>query len=190
MVRSPLLVIVLVVVVTCLAMPTTHVQGRTVDLESDLTLDYSPETLTLKPDEEATIIMVIQNHGDRSQVVVLGYVRVDAPGASSGTFDTTVVEVGPGASAEVRLTVRSNAHPGQEEGVSEGMVKFAWGENLTGTDIWELDENLVEGTYQFVIPVTDELTIFTTPVLLALVALLLVIIAFTIIVNRVRLKQG
>ena len=70
------------------------------------------------------------------------------------------------------------------------MVKFAWGENLTGTDIWELDENLVEGTYQFVIPVTDELTIFTTPVLLALVALLLVIIAFTIIVNRVRLKQG
>ena len=188
--RSPLLVIVLAVVATCLVMPTPHVQARTVDLESDLILEYSPETLTLRPDEEATITMVIQNQGDRSQVVVLGYVRVDAPGASSGTFATTVVEVVPGGSAEVRLTVRSNAHPGQEEGVSEGMVKFAWGENLTGTDIWDLDEDLVEGTYQFVIPVTDELVIFTAPVLLALVILVLVLIAFIVMVQRVRLRQG
>jgi hypothetical protein len=166
------------------------VQARTSSLGSGLVLDHDPESLTLGPEEEGTIVMVLENEGDRSQVVVYRYVPVDAPGASSGTFDPPSVELAPGASVEIRLTVRSNARWGQEEGVSDGMVKFAWGENLTGPDILEMDPRLFEGTYLLVIPVEDDISLITTPVLLAMFALAMVLLAILVISQRVRLRQG
>ena len=117
-----------------LLMYATQVQAAEEQLGEDLMVDYSPDTLELRPGERGEVTIELTNVGDEAYFVGLEYMVLECIGGSRGTFSESYFQLHPGASKVVICEVESNAQYGQDPEDSDATIKVLWGPELTGTD--------------------------------------------------------
>ena len=126
--------LVWLVICGLLTMYAGQVHAAEEQLGEDLMVDYSPDSLELRPGERGKITIEFTNVGDEAYFIGLEYMIVETPGGPRGTFSGSYFQLQPGASKKVICEVESNARLGQDPDVSDATIKVLWGPELTGTD--------------------------------------------------------
>jgi hypothetical protein len=175
-----LLVLLTAVTLVLLALPAFPARAGVTDLGTTLHVEWSPDTLTLRPKETGTVYFTIKNTANVSLYVTLFYLTVKSPGGSSGNITPDFFEIGPGRYQEVQVRIMSWASFGQEQGLSDAHMMILWGRNFTKDAGFVNYSSTADGETRILIPVVDDLSrtyfLFETAIAIIMVCALLVLV--------------
>ena len=171
--RISLLVFLLI---CSMLMLTTQIQAERVSLDDDFVVDYSPDSLTLRPGEEGTVEFIFKNSGNETIFVALTQMVIKSATASGAFINPDFFELTAGESQVVVITVYSNAgYQGNDD--SDCTIDIQWGHNLTIIE-GRVDQSTVEGGTDITLQVTDDITLLVAILLVTVAIIALVIILY------------
>ncbi len=103
----------------------------TLTFESEVEVEYNPDTLDLKPGDVRAVYIMVRNLGDRILYFKVEVVGVDASGSSSIDVFNHMFILEPGCVDQVVVTIESRAHFQQDPDVSNVKITLRWGPNAT-----------------------------------------------------------
>lgn len=178
---------IFVAILLCsLMMLTTPVQAEQVVLDDGLVLDYSPDTLTLRPGERGTVEFIFNNSGNETTYVGLIQWVLKCAGASRAYIDPDFFELPAGESQVVVVIIESSAYC-DGDCYSDSHIGIAWGKNLTLVD-GHFNKSNAEGGTTIIYPVTDDLPCYLLAIGSIIVAV--VIIAIVIVAIVIHRRKG
>ena len=148
--------LVLLVICGLMLMYATQVQAAEEQLGEDLVVDYSPDTLELRPGDMEEIIIVVTNTGDEAYHVGLEYILMECPGGSRGIFSEDYFQLLPGESKDIVCQVTSNAISDQDPGDSDANIEVNWGPALSPSQEGDFPYTEIAHQNRFSVEVEDE----------------------------------
>ena len=168
LVLGRILVLLAVVMLVLVAVP---VESGSRVLEGTLSIDWAPDPLRLLEGATGTVRMDVRNLANVTMRVGFVYMVVKSPGASGGNITPDLIELQPGDTQRVDVSIQSyggSLHPD----VSDGHLQVYWGPNLTRNETtWPHFKGWV-GSEEIVLPVST-----VSNSLLFVVALVIVVVA-------------
>jgi hypothetical protein len=156
-----------------------------------LRAEWQPDELALKPGEEGTVRIILENLDNETQRVVLVFRAIEGPGGSSAEVSPYYLELAPGEVQAVKVVIQTHPAFSQEPGTSDCSIQVYWGHNLTrsGDEPWQVDDDTADGQDWIVIPVSD-LPAFGWTFAVGIVAIVAVVLAVALVVWRKRRGPG
>jgi hypothetical protein len=124
-------VLCLLLAASVLLVPLQSAQAVTLTFESEVEVEYNPDTLDLKPGDVRAVYIMVRNLGDRILYFKVEVVGVDASGSSSIDVFNHMFILEPGGVDQVVVTIESRAHFQQDPDVSNVKIPLRWGPNAT-----------------------------------------------------------
>ena len=125
-------VLCLLLAASMLLVPLQSVQAVTLTFESEVEVEYDPDSLILRPGDVSAVYIMVRNLGDRRLYFKVEAVGVDSSGSSSLDVFNHMFILESGGVDQVVLTIESRAHLEQDPDISDVKITFRWGPNATG----------------------------------------------------------
>jgi hypothetical protein len=175
---------------------TTSVQAERVILDDDLTVDYSPDSLALKPGGKGSVEFIFDNSGNETLFIALTQMVLKCAGGSRASIDPDFFELDAGENQTVVVTIETSTDC-PDDCYSDSHIALAWGRDLTLADGHNLslvggrvEESTIDGGTTIIYQVTDVgspcylLTIGS--IIVGVLIIILVIVAYVMLRRKRR----
>lgn len=124
-------VLCLLLAASLLLVPLQSVEAVTLTFEGEVEVEYTPDSLTLRPGDVRAVYIMVRNQGDRTLYFRVDAVGVDSSGSSSLDVFNKMFILESGGVDQVVVTIESRARFYQDPGISDVKITFRWGPNAT-----------------------------------------------------------
>lgn len=111
--------------------PLQSVEAATLTFEGEVEVEYTPDSLILRPGDVGAVYIIVRNQGDRTLYFSVDAVGVDFLGSSSPDVYNHMFILESGGVDQVVVTIGSRAHFQQDPDISDVKITFRWGPNAT-----------------------------------------------------------
>ena len=118
-------------VVCLLLLPLQSVEAVTLTFEGEVEVEYTPDSLILRPGDVRAVYIMVRNQGDRTLYFRVDAVGVDSSGSGSLDVFNHMFILESGGVDQVVVTIESRARFYQDPGISDVKITFRWGPNAT-----------------------------------------------------------
>ena len=122
----------LLLAASLLLVPLQSVEAVTLVFEGEVEVEYSPESLILRPEDIRAVYIMVRNLGDRTLYFKVDAVSADSSGGSSLDVFNHMFILESGGVDQVVVTIESRARFQQDPDISDVKITFRWGSNATG----------------------------------------------------------
>ena len=124
-------VLCLLLAASLLLVPLQSAEAVTLTFEGEVEVEYTPDSLTLRPGDVRAVYIMVRNQGDRTLYFKVDAVGVDTSGSSSLDVFNKMFILESGGVDQVVVTIESRARFYQDPGISDVKITFSWGPNAT-----------------------------------------------------------
>ncbi len=124
-------VLCLLLAASLLLVPLQSVEAVTLTFEGEVEVEYTPDSLTLRPGDVRAVYIMVRNQGDRTLYFRVDAVGVDSSGSSSLDVFNHMFILESGGVDQVVVTIESRARFYQDPTISDVKITFRWGPNAT-----------------------------------------------------------
>ncbi len=121
----------LLLAASLLLVPLQSVEAVTLTFEGEVEVEYTPDSLILRPGDVGAVYIMVRNQGDRRLYFRVDAVGVDSSGSSSLELFNHMFILESGGVDQVVVTIESRARIYQDPGISDVKITFRWGPNAT-----------------------------------------------------------
>ena len=124
-------VLCLLLAASLLLVPLQSVEAVTLTFEGEVEVEYTPDSLILRPGDVRALYIMVRNQGERTLYFRVDAVGVESSGSSSLDVFNHMFILESGGVDQVVVTIESRARIYQDPGISDVKITFRWGPNAT-----------------------------------------------------------